>query len=251
MAHQHVSCSSKNERTDIPSYQIGMDTSQLSSLRDIVNESADDRWATSSSQIGKGVEIMNEQLIAEQRYAENATRIKQDATYAMSNDFTSTLTSRPCDMPLPNDIETENGHNLLKRRLREFGLVEHDVKTDGNCQFRALSYQLYESEDKYGHVRKIVCDQMQEHHKLYKDYICDEDWTRFMNRMRRDCEWGDHVTLQAFVDATGRSIHLVTSYESNEFIQINPQPTFTSKVGYDPILLGFWAEVHYNPIVNS
>ena len=43
----------------------------------------------------------------------------------------------------------------------------------------------------------------------------------------------------------------VTSYESRGFIQISPQPRLGASPSppLPPLLLGFWAEVHYNPIM--
>jgi hypothetical protein len=214
----------------------------MSTIRELVEEASQDRWTTSASQVGRGVQILNEQLAAEQRFASSVKNQKNDLPIP-------NLSSRQVNTPLPNDVEIESDHNRLKRRLQEFALVEHNVKTDGNCQYRALSFQLYENENKHEYVRKAVCEQLQKYHNTYKDYIYGESWTSFIQRMQQDGEWGDHVTLQAFADRFGTSVHLVTSYESNEFIQVNPQAMFESQMDSNPFLLGFWAEVHYNPVI--
>ena len=46
------------------------------------------------------------------------------------------------------DMEVD-GHDRLKSRLQGLNLVVKEVKGDGNCQFRALSDQMYETEVRY------------------------------------------------------------------------------------------------------
>lgn len=235
----------------------------MSIIRDLVNEASDDRWTTSSSAIGKGVVILNDQLAAEQSYSRNVSRVS-----AASNGITNkeiyinrpgdNMNSIPCD-----DIKIESDHHRLKRRLRDFGLMEINVKGDGNCQFRALSYQLYGTEDKYQLIRAEICKYMEFNSNLYKDFIVsdeeeeynsegsngeDKGWKEYIKNMKLDYEWGDHLTLQAFANLYHKSLHLITSYHTNEFIQINPQNNTHGES--QVILLGFWAEVHYNPVVS-
>jgi len=91
----------------------------------------------------------------------------------------------------------------------------------------------------------------------------EEGFDSYLRRMREG-EWGDHLTLQAFADTFGHPVHIVTSYESRGFIQIQPQVGTATPVqqeqrarsgggggggAKEPLLIGFWSEVHYNPVV--
>ena len=63
--------------------------------------------------------------------------------------------------------------------------------------------------------------------------------------MARDGEWGDHVTLQAVADAVGAEANLITSYQHNGVVQVQPRVPCGAERA---VWLSFWAEVHYNSI---
>lgn len=50
-----------------------------------------------------------------------------------------------------------NGVDLLAQRLSFAGLQQVVMSGDGNCQYRALSYQLFETQKHHLHVRCCVC----------------------------------------------------------------------------------------------
>jgi len=50
--------------------------------------------------------------------------------------------------------------HLSSFRLKLYELVEHKVKGDGNCQFRALSDQLYQTPDHHEFVREQIISQV-------------------------------------------------------------------------------------------
>ncbi|PPD91213.1 hypothetical protein GOBAR_DD11853 [Gossypium barbadense] len=91
--------------------------------------------------------------------------------------------------------------SLIFLRLHVYGLYEVKVSGDGNCQFRALSDQMYRSPEYHKHVRKDIVKQ-----------VCG-----------RSGEWGDHVTLQAASDKFAAKICLLTSFRDTCFIEIMPQ----------------------------
>ncbi|KAJ8759106.1 hypothetical protein K2173_004112 [Erythroxylum novogranatense] len=97
--------------------------------------------------------------------------------------------------------------------LKVYDLVENKVEGDGNCQFRALSDQLYRSPE------------------MYEGYV-PMSFSEYLKKMDKSGEWGDHVTLQAAADSD-------TCY-----IEILPHSQKSKRV----IFLSFWAEVHYNSI---
>ncbi|KAF0894179.1 hypothetical protein E2562_035698 [Oryza meyeriana var. granulata] len=90
-------------------------------------------------------------------------------------------------------------HHRLLDRLNVYGLYEVRVSGDGNCQFCALSDQLYRSPDYHKHVRKEIVKQLKACNSLYEGYV-PMKYKHYCKKMKRSGEWGDHVTLQAAAD---------------------------------------------------
>lgn len=85
---------------------------------------------------------------------------------------------------------------------------------DGNCQFRAIADQLWGSQAQHGLVRRLACAQLEAHPDAYKGFVTSgPSYSDYLRRLRRNGEWGDHVTLQAVADKLGVEIALVTSFE--------------------------------------
>ncbi|XAR72128.1 Ubiquitinyl hydrolase 1 [Bertholletia excelsa] len=143
---------------------------------------------------------------------------------------------------IPSVDEETSDHQRLLERLCLYDLVELKVQGDGNCQFRALSDQIYRTTEYHESVRQEVVKQLRDHRELYEGYV-PMDYDDYLERMSRIGEWGDHVTLQAAAEAYGMKIFIMTSFEDTCYIEILPktQPSRT-------IFLSFWAEVHYNSI---
>ncbi|GJS19980.1 OTU domain-containing protein [Tanacetum coccineum] len=93
---------------------------------------------------------------------------------------------------IPNISDASMDHQRLSQRLHVYGLYEVRVSGDGNCQFRAISDQLYRSPEYHKHVRKEVVKQLKEYRSLYEGYV--------PMKYKKTGEWGDHVTLQAAAD---------------------------------------------------
>lgn len=75
-------------------------------------------------------------------------------------------------------------------------------------QFRALSEQLYRTEELHAEVRGRAVEQLKRHPELYAPYVevgdgagpsgrpLPKDFEAYRLKMAKDGEWGDHVTLQ-------------------------------------------------------
>ncbi|XP_009757675.1 OVARIAN TUMOR DOMAIN-containing deubiquitinating enzyme 11 [Nicotiana tabacum] len=145
------------------------------------------------------------------------------------------------EIPDPNDATLDHGR--LSSRLATYGLAEMQIEGDGNCQFRALSDQLYHNPEYHKHVRKEVVKQLKRFRKLYEGYV-PMRYKSYLRKMKRLGEWGDHVTLQAAADRFGVKICLVTSFRDNGYIDILPKDIQPSR----ELWLSFWSEVHYNSL---
>ena len=71
--------------------------------------------------------------------------------------------------------KVERDHDVLLQRLDALGLREKVVSGDGNCQFRALSDQLFRTPEYYKDVRKNVVGQLRKHASRYAAYVVAVD----------------------------------------------------------------------------
>ncbi|KAF5471845.1 hypothetical protein F2P56_008611 [Juglans regia] len=101
---------------------------------------------------------------------------------------------------IPSIDEVTSDHQRLMDRLQMYDFVEHKVQGDGNCQFRALSDQLYSTPDNHQFVRQQVVNQLRSHPEIYGGYVPME-YGDYSEKMSESNEWGDHVTLQAAADS--------------------------------------------------
>ncbi|KAF3956748.1 hypothetical protein CMV_018158 [Castanea mollissima] len=144
-------------------------------------------------------------------------------------------------VPSANDAKSD--HQRLQERLKLYNLVENEVKGDGNCQFRALADQLYGDPDLHAFVREQVIEQLKSQLELYQNYV-PMSYSDYLEKMSKEGEWGDHVTLQAAADRFGVKIFLITSFKDTCYIEILPHVQKSKRV----LMLSFWAETHYNSI---
>jgi hypothetical protein len=144
---------------------------------------------------------------------------------------------------LPSEDEQISDHERLFQRLQLYGLVENKIEGDGNCQFRSLSDQLYRSPEHHNFVREQVVNQLAYNREIYEGYV-PMAYNDYLKAMKRNGEWGDHVTLQAAADLFGVRMFVITSFKDTCYIEILPHFQKSNRL----ICLSFWAEVHYNSI---
>ncbi|KDP30467.1 hypothetical protein JCGZ_16146 [Jatropha curcas] len=144
---------------------------------------------------------------------------------------------------IPSEDEQISDHQRLLDRLKVYDLIENKVQGDGNCQFRALSDQLYRSAEHHKVVRERVLFQLKSCPEKYEGYV-PMAYGEYLKKMSKNGEWGDHVTLQAAADSFGVKIFVITSFKDTCYIEILPDDKKSERV----IFLSFWAEVHYNSI---
>ncbi|KAJ8490436.1 hypothetical protein OPV22_012157 [Ensete ventricosum] len=144
---------------------------------------------------------------------------------------------------IPSVDEATSDHQRLLERLQLYDLVERKVQGDGNCQFRALSDQLYRTPEHHEFVRLQIIAQLKSHPEIYEGYV-PMAYGEYLNKLSKLGEWGDHVTLQAAADSYGVKIFVITSFKDTCYIEILPSVQKSNRV----IFLSFWAEVHYNSI---
>uniref|UniRef100_A0A5B7AWF5 ubiquitinyl hydrolase 1 n=1 Tax=Davidia involucrata TaxID=16924 RepID=A0A5B7AWF5_DAVIN len=144
---------------------------------------------------------------------------------------------------IPSVDEATLDHQRLLDRLQLYQLVEFKVQGDGNCQFRALSDQIYRTPEHHKFVRQQIVNQLESYPEIYEGYV-PMAYGDYLKKMSESGQWGDHVTLQAAADSYGLKIFVITSFKDTCYIEILPNVQRSERV----ISLSFWAEVHYNSI---
>ncbi|KAJ8747795.1 hypothetical protein K2173_006940 [Erythroxylum novogranatense] len=145
------------------------------------------------------------------------------------------------EIPDVNDATLD--HERLSERLAAYGLAELQIAGDGNCQFQALSDQLFRNPKHHKHMRKQVVKQLKHFRKFYESYV-PMKYNSYLKQMKKSGEWGDHVTLQAAADRFETKICVVTSFRDTCYIEIMPK----NKNPVREVWLSFWSEVHYNSL---
>eukprot|EP00899_Mesostigma_viride_P012515 jgi/Mesvir1/21264/Mv21665-RA.1 len=124
--------------------------------------------------------------------------------------------------PVPPLDQAEVARARLQERLFFYGLREVVVSGDGNCQFAAVSDQLYRTPTNHRAVRSAVVKQLKQHPAQFSGYI-PGDYHAYVRDMSRSGTWGDHITLQAVADVFGVRLNVLTSFEEAALIEIAPK----------------------------
>lgn len=150
---------------------------------------------------------------------------------------------------LPSDAKVQEGKELLRQRCAFLGLRQVEMKDDGNCQFRAVSQELFGTQQHHATVRAEVVAHMRRQEAEYRSLFDEGEWRTYVAQMARDGEWGDELTLKAAADAFQVKIHVVTSTNNNWYLMYQPDKT-DRKMGRE-LFLTYIAPIHYNALEPS
>ena len=152
----------------------------------------------------------------------------------------------------------------LDERLTRLNLAQHTMQGDGNCQFRALAFNLFGTQSHHLVIRRSAVEHMTRHVDYFKVFFEDEDeFKNYLRGMSRDRTWGDELTLRAVVEAYGCVAHVLTSEEDNWYLVYSPEtPDTQLPEGAVPedyqappqgkeVFISYVSPVHYNAVVAS
>jgi hypothetical protein len=159
---------------------------------------------------------------------------------------------------LQNEVESRRAEAIerLKSVADRYKATVHPVQADGNCQFRALAFDLYGSEDGHEQLRAAVIAQLKATPQRYQEFV-HEPYSEYIARMERQGQWGDNVTLQAASDVLCCMIRVFTDRlgdDAGECILVHPAQTdATEGLLTKPLWsvqktlsVAFTTEVHYD-----
>ena len=148
-----------------------------------------------------------------------------------------------CDMLSQPNCGNDH-HAILSARLQELGLHPFDVGGAGDCFFRAVSHQYYNTADLHRRVRLCAITHMRDNQDLYSHTVSGlgHKWETYLHRMSMSGTWSDNIIVQAVANSLSIVIYIVHAFlQSPEPIIINP----VSQIREQVIVLGFIPEFHY------
>ncbi|KZV80894.1 cysteine proteinase [Exidia glandulosa HHB12029] len=99
---------------------------------------------------------------------------------------------------------------LLNQQLHALGLYAAQTIGDGNCLFRALSDQLYGTQNYHSKLRDEICDWIAARPDRYAPFVDDERGLDVHLRcMRTPGTYGGHLELSAFAHLKRRNVKVI------------------------------------------
>lgn len=136
-----------------------------------------------------------------------------------------------------------NSVSLLESRLAELGRIPVNVLGDGNCFFRAVSCQLYNTPDYHVYIRCLGIQHLLHHPELYIESNFEQSWQNYVNNMARQGTWADNIIIQAVANSLNVTINIIESNENFSPITV-VHPVNTNRDTTN-IYIGHIQEYHY------
>ena len=108
-------------------------------------------------------------------------------------------------------IKSVNSVSLLESRLSQLGRLPVNVLGDGNCFFRAVSCQLYNTPEYHFYIRFLGVQHLLHHPELYIESNFEKSWQSYVNNMARQGTWADNIIIQAVANSLNVTINIVES----------------------------------------
>ncbi|KAG0139153.1 hypothetical protein CROQUDRAFT_719089 [Cronartium quercuum f. sp. fusiforme G11] len=135
------------------------------------------------------------------------------------------------------------------------GLLDYSItnfiKPDGNCQFRAVSLLLTGNQDRHAEFRASAVAKMRENPKEYEPFV---DYGSFVSlddyceKMSREKEYGDQLTLRALADACSCKILVLSDGINHQNLLISTCENELDNKSYLPLYLN---HEHYEILVKD
>ncbi|KAF8820409.1 OTU family cysteine protease [Cardiosporidium cionae] len=113
---------------------------------------------------------------------------------------------------------------LLKERLTLFQFRKINVKDDGNCLFRAASWNLFGTESSHRFVRKCAVERMKTHPDDFQIFFSSDsnDFSNYLRQLSLAGNWGDELCIRAIADAFSCTMHILTTTPDNWYWRYDP-----------------------------
>ncbi|KAL7462154.1 hypothetical protein ACHAXS_002543 [Conticribra weissflogii] len=149
----------------------------------------------------------------------------------------------------------------FRKTLLNQGYTIKEISSDGNCLFRSLSDQLHhDSGSSHFQIRDDICNHLSKNKEEFSMFLLMEDgdedvmnFEEYVEKMRRDGEWGGNVELVAASRVYGRGIKIFSGLFDGGVWLIesdfggDTSKTCTLEKGGD-LLLSYHENDHYNSV---
>ena len=101
--------------------------------------------------------------------------------------------------------------------LRSQGRHTYNVLPDGNCMFRALSHQLFGTDEFHHQLRQMLLAVIQSNHTIYEPYWIEHttsgivEFDEHVKSLAKAGSWGTHVELQTTSDCFNIPVYVSSS----------------------------------------
>ena len=106
--------------------------------------------------------------------------------------------------------------------MKDLNLKIVQIEEDGNCLFRALSHQLYGSQDFYDVIRTKCCEYIEHEKQFFGGFIGDLNGTvtfmDYLRNMTKDGTWGGNLELMALAEIYQKTIEIYRSNLQPDFV---------------------------------
>ena len=182
------------------------------------------------------------------RYTCNQTNVFLSAKKSEFYQFSATTSTLKGVLPNEN-VDGNLPWSTLTDRFAQISLVPHDVGVSGDCFFKSVSHQLYETAQLHYEFRMSGVAHFNNHPELYIESISNNNWANYVQQMSNPCTWCDNIIIQAVANASNCVIHITESVVNK------PQGTIITPIFQDKcsrvIFIGYINELHYVSTMQS
>lgn len=144
-----------------------------------------------------------------------------------------------------------NKEVVFIQMLANHGLHVIEIEGDGNCLFRAISHQLYLSEDYHEKLRIKCVEHMKKYRKRFECF-CSVPFDQYLTDMAILGTWGDDLEIRALEEILDYIICIYSSNTSNVAIPIRKNFEEDEILhGVPTIKLSYHGNSHYNSIYDD
>ena len=199
--------------------------------------------------------------LKEENISQDSKRIAEIGKYTKNNINNDKLTSDEINKKLfknRNFVKLNNKQEIkFRQNISNIQFLIKDTKRDGNCMFRAISDQVYGTEEKFNLIRQKCMDYILLEKDFFEEFIegGKNFFDEYINLKRKNGVWGDDIELQALSELYNRPIEIYSN-------SIKPLRTFheskkdfkrdddnIKKNNIVPIRLSYHGKKHYNSII--
>lgn len=179
---------------------------------------------------------------------------------ALAHKAKAEVARRPHVRRLPSSQDAQAIHNatredkiaagkaLLGQRLSFLALRMVEMADDGNCQFRAVSHELYGTQDHHLRVRAGAVAYLRAHEADFAPFVgTSADFEAYLRRMTQSKQWGDELTLQGACGAFSVDMHVITTETEHFHLEYACPVAGANKPR--KLFLSYISPIHYNVVV--